>query len=128
MLGEGTAVVNGQRTVIVPQAAYVPTSFGAQTSGVPNVTPIVPPYASAVGGPSASPASGYASVNGYGTAENNGMQTSIAANNPHNWKASPTWWAVGALVIGLTLLGTVSWHETVDAEGGKVKADAGGGA
>jgi len=127
MLGEGTAVVNGSMRQIVPSAAYVPSSFGVQTTGVPNVTPIIPPYASATGGPTGSPASGYASVNGYGTAENNGMQTSIAASHPHSWKASPTWWAIGALVIGLSLLGAVSWHETVESEGGHVKADAGGG-
>lgn len=115
VLGQGTAVVDGQRTTLPPSAAFLPPAYGVQTSGVPNVTPIIPPMY----GGSASIGTGTtaSSVNGMGTADNNGAATQIAANNPHNWKVSPVWWAIGALVGGVLALQFVSFRETVDEHG-----------
>lgn len=121
VLGQGTVVVDGQRTTAPPAAAFNPAVFGQQTTGVPNVSPIVPPFASATGAGSAG-VSGYASVNGYGTAENNGSVAAVAAANPFSLKVSPVWWAIGALVGGVLVLQAVSWHETVDAAVGRVHA------
>lgn len=127
VLGQGTVVVDGQRNTAPPTSAFVPMAFGAQTTGVPNVSPIVPPYASAVAG---SGGSGFASVGGYGTADNNGLVTSIAANHPYNLKVSPVWWMVGFLVGGILLLQAVSWHETVEehAKAGPVREKVEAGA
>lgn len=127
-LGQGTVVVDGQRNTAPPMSAFVPQSFGQQTTGVPNVSPIVPPYASAVSGGGA--AQGFASVNGYGTAANNGLVTSIAAAHPYNLKVSPVLWAVAFLIGGVTLLQLVSWRETVEehASIGKAHESAEAGA
>lgn len=129
VLGQGTVVVDGQRTTTPPMAAFLPPSYGLQTSGVPNVSPIVPPYAGGAygGGTSQAGAIGYNSVNGYGTADNNAMQAAQAAANPHSLRVSPVWWAVIALVGGVLLLQAVSWHETVEAHAkvGGAHADAG---
>lgn len=129
ILGQGTVVVDGQRTTAPPSAAFVPTSFGLQTSGVPNVSPIVPPYASGTTGGSSSStgAVGVNSVNGYGTADNNALTTSLAAAHPWSPKVSPVVWALVALIGGVLLLGAVSWHETVEesASAGKAHERAG---
>lgn len=127
-LGEGTAVVNGQRTTVAPAAAFLPTMFGAQTTGVPNVTPIIPPYAAGSTSVGGAAASGYGSVGGYGTADNNALATQIAADHPYNAKVSPVWWAVGALLGGLLLLQAVSWRETIEAGNGHASASVEGGA
>jgi hypothetical protein len=119
ILGQGTFVVDGQRTTLPPAAAFVPPSFGPQTSGVPNVTPSIPPMMGGTfGGATAQSGSmGYGAVGGYGTADNNALVTSIAAANPHSLTASPLWWAVGFLLGGVLLLQFVSFRETVDEHG-----------
>lgn len=131
ILGQGTVIVDGQRTTAPPSAAFVPTSYGLQTTGVPNVSPIIPPYAAGqVGGTAGSAgAIGTNSVNGYGTADNNAAQAAQAASNPHDWRVSPVWWAVGCLVGGVLLLQAVSWRETIEAhaEVGPVHASADAG-
>lgn len=116
ILGANTAVIDGQRTTLPPMAAYVPPSYGLQTSGVPNVSPIVPPFAGGTAGGSfsSSGAVGSNSVNGYGTADNNALVASVAGGNPFSAKVSPVWWALGALVGGVLLLQAVSWHETIE--------------
>lgn len=114
-LGQGTFVVDGQRVTLPPAVAFTPPSYGQQTTGVPNVTPSIPPYMASAGTPGAG--AGFAGVDGYGTAENNSMVTQIAGNNPHNWRVSPVWWAVGCLVGGVLLLHAVSFREAVDEEG-----------
>lgn len=116
-LGQGTVVVDGQRNIAPPVAAFLPAHFGQQTTAVPQSTPIIPPYASSVGA-GAVGSTGSASVGGYGTAENNGAVTAVANANPHNWKVSPVWWAVTFLVGGLLLLNAINWHETVDESAG----------
>lgn len=109
-LGSDTQVINGQRTLTPTNLQYNPLSYGVQTTGVPNVSPSMPPY---MGGGSAAASTGAAQgVGGYGTAGNNQQTTMIAAANPHNLKVSPVWWAVGALVVGLTLLNFISWRHT----------------
>lgn len=107
MLGSDTGVVNGQRFTFPTRDSYNPPIVGMQTTGVPNVSPSMPPY---IGG--GAPVTGGTSVGGYGTADNNATMTAIAANNPHNLKVSPVWWAVGGLVLGLLLLKGVHWRDT----------------
>jgi hypothetical protein len=116
VLGQGTVIVDGQRTTAPPMAAFVPPSYGIQTTGVPNVSPIVPPYASGTTGgvQGSAGAVAFNSVNGYGTADNNAAQAAQAAANPHSLRVSPVWWAVGALVGGVLLLQAVSWRDTIE--------------
>jgi hypothetical protein len=112
-LGQGTQVVDGQRNLFPTSFAYSPQSFGPQTTGVPNVSPTMPPFigaANTAGGMGS--AAGMEGVGGYGTATNNTLTTAIANSNPHNLKVSPVWWAVIALVVGLVLLRAVHWRET----------------
>lgn len=111
-LGPDTGVVNGQRNTFPTSDSFRPMSYGVQSSGVPIVSPSIPPF---IGG---SPASGGSvGVGGYGTADNNAAVTQIAAQYPYNLKVSPVWWAVAALVGGLVLLKAIHWRETIAEEG-----------
>ncbi len=111
-MAEGADTIDqfGSRFTTPTYYSYRPQGYGPQTTGVPQVSPTLPPFlgGSAAGGSG----SGYSggSVGGYGTAENNGLVTNIANQNPHNWKVSPTWWAVALLIIGLMLLKVVHWR------------------
>lgn len=127
VLGQGTVIVDGQRTTGPTSAAFVPPSYGIQTTGVPNVSPIIPPYAGGTTGGAWGSAGGvgFNSVNGYGTADNNAAQAAAAADNPHSFRLSPVWWAVIALVGGVLCLQAVSWHETIEAHGSAGPAHAG---
>lgn len=109
-LGSDTSVVNGQRFAFPTHDAYAPASYGPQTTGVPQVSPTMPPYLGGAGGVTASGAA--EGVNGYGTAGNNQQVTAIAAANPYSLKVSPVWWAVGGLVGGLLLLNGIHWRRT----------------
>lgn len=112
-LGSDTGVVNGQRFTFPSWDAYNPTAYGPQTTGVPQVSPTMPPFIGASNtGSGAGMAAGMEGVGGYGTAANNTLATSVANANPHNLKVSPVWWAVIALVVGLVLLKGVHWRET----------------
>lgn len=110
VLGSDTGVVNGQRFVFPTTASYAPQGWGQQVTGVPQVSPTVPPF---LGGAPIG-AGGLEGVGGYGTAGNNAQMTAIAAANPHNLKVSPTWWAVGLGLGALILLKVISWRETID--------------
>lgn len=120
-LGSDTGVVNGQRFTFPTLASYNPQSYGQQTTGVPQVSPTMPPY---LGNGAPAGMGGAEGVGGYGTAGNNAQVTAIAAANPYSLKVSPVWWAVGALVVGLTLLNAVHWRKTI-LESGDVRAEAG---
>jgi hypothetical protein len=112
-LGQGTQVVDGQRNLFPTWAAFNPTGYGPQTTGVPQVSPTMPPFIGASNtGAGMGMAAGMEGVGGYGTAANNTLATAIAGNNPHNYKVSPVWWAIIALVVGLVLLKGVHWRET----------------
>jgi hypothetical protein len=109
-LGSNTQVVDGQRNLFPTGYAYTPQGYGPQTTGVPNVSPTMPPYISAPGTSSSS--TGLEGVGGYGTAANNTLATAVASQNPFNLKVSPVLWAVGLLLIGLVLLKGIHWRET----------------
>lgn len=122
-LGSDTSVVNGQRVSTPVQSQYSPLSYGVQTTSVPNVSPTIPPYlGGSAGGASASGA--VEGVGGYGTAGNNAQATQLAASNPWNAKVSPVWWAIGALVVGISLLRAIHWRRTT-LEGASERAEAG---
>lgn len=110
--GPGTKTVDGQRNLFPGVAAFNPPSYGHQTTGVPQVSPTMPPFIGSGSGGGVGPGSGLEGVDGYGTAANNTLTTKIAAENPHNLKVSPVWWAVAALLIGLGLLHAVQWRKT----------------
>lgn len=109
-LGSDTGVVNGQRFTFPTTASYQPVAYGPQTTGVPNVSPTIPPFFG--GAPSATNALGVETVGGYGTAGNNAMATSVANQNPWNLRVSPVLWAVLGLVFSLLLLKGIHWRET----------------
>jgi hypothetical protein len=112
-LGSDSQLVNGQLLSFPTWAAYNPTAYGPQTTGVPQVSPTMPPFIGAANtGAGAGMAAGMEGVGGYGTATNNTLATSVANANPHNLKVSPVWWAVIALVVGLVLLKGVHWRST----------------
>ena len=111
MLGPQTMVVDGQRFSFPSHFQYAPTQYGPQTTGVPQVSPTMPPFIGAANGGYAAPGA-MEGVGGYGTAGNNALMTQVAAEHPHNLKVSPVWWAVGALLVGLTLLKGVHWRNT----------------
>ena len=108
-LGPGTQVIDGQRFALPQGSAFFPTAFGPQTTGVPQVSPTMPPF---LGG-SSSGSGSLAAVNGYGTADNNSMVTSIAAMHPFNWKVSPVLWAVIGLVVSILLIQKIHWRKTI---------------
>lgn len=111
--GPDSALVNGQLLSFPTYASYSPVGYGPQTTGVPNVSPTMPPFIGAANsGTGQGAAAGLEGVGGYGTAANNTLTTSIAGANPHNPKVSPVWWAVIALVVGLVLLKGIHWRET----------------
>lgn len=132
-LGQGTQVVDGQRNLFPTSFAYNPSSYGAQTTGLPQVSPTMPPFIGAAngGGSALAQGAGAEGVGGYGTAGNNSTAAATANAHPHNLKVSPVWWAIGSLVIGLVLLNAVHWRKTTlesfDAHGnvGAARADAG---
>jgi hypothetical protein len=113
-LGQGTQVVDGQRNLFPTVASYMPTGYGPSTTGVPQVSPTMPPFIGAAnnGTGSAGAAFGLEGVGGYGTAANNTQVAAIAGANPHNLSVSPMWWAVIMLVVGLVLLKAINWRET----------------
>lgn len=119
MLGSQTDTVNGQRFTMPTVEQWAPASYGQQTTGVPQVSPFMPPFIGGGngGGSSLGVQEG---VGGYGTAGNNVLVAGIAAEHPHNLKVSPTWWAVFALIIGIGLLNGTAWRHVVDehADGG----------
>lgn len=119
-LGSQSVVVNGQRVDTPTTYSYNPTSYGTQTTGVPQVSPTVPPY---IGGGGVSASGSVEGVGGYGTAGNNQQVTAIAAANPHNLKVSPVWWAVILMLLGLWILNAVHWRKTILE--GKETASAG---
>jgi hypothetical protein len=122
--GADTQVVNGQRFTFPTSASYNPPNWGPTSTGVPNVTPSLPPFAG-VGSGGSSVAGGVSdNVGGYGTAGNNQATTSMANQNPNNLKVSPVWWAIAALLIGLFLLKSVHWRDSL-LEGAKEEAHVG---
>jgi hypothetical protein len=124
-LGADTGVVNGQRFSFPTWDSYDPTGYGPQTTGVPQVSPTMPPFIGASNtGSGAGVGAGMEGVGGYGTAANNTLVTAVAGSNPHNLKVSPVWWAVIALVVGLVLLKGVHWRETT-LEGFEERGHAG---
>lgn len=125
-LGSQSDVVNGQRFVIPTWDQWSPTQYGPQSTGVPNVSPTIPPYVNggSVGLGGSAGGAGMVGVGGYGTADNNSTVTAIANANPHSLKVSPVWWTVGLLLIGLFLLKAVNWRDTV-LESGKASLKAG---
>jgi hypothetical protein len=107
-------VVDGQRNTFPTIASYAPVGYGPQTTGVPQVSPTMPPFigASNNGTGTSGSAFGLEGVGGYGTAGNNGTVTAIASANPNNLKVSPVWWAVAFVIVGLILLKGINWRET----------------
>jgi hypothetical protein len=124
--GPSTQLVDGQRNLFPSSYAYSPSPMGPQTSGVPQVSPTLPPSVSAGGSGFATGAgmAGSENVDGYGTAGNNAHTTSIAAAHPFNVKVSPLWWAIGSLALGLVLLNGVHWRKTT-LEGAEESAHIG---
>lgn len=111
-LGPNTQVVDGQRNTFPSWAAWSPQGYGPQTTGVPQVSPTMPPFIGASNTAGFSGTGAMEGVGGYGTAGNNNLAALVANQNPHNWKVSPVWWAVILLVAGLLLLKAVNWRET----------------
>lgn len=109
-LGSDTGVVNGQRFTFPTTASYAPISYGPTTSGVPNVSPTLPPFFG--GTPTASSGLGLETVGGYGTAGNNSIVAQQAANAPFSIKTSPVLWAVGGLIGALVLMKAIHWRDT----------------
>jgi hypothetical protein len=109
-LGSDTGVVNGQRFTFPTTASYLPMAYGPQTTGVPNVSPTMPPFIGGTGG--ATSGIGFEGVGGYGTAGNNQFTTGVAASHPFDMRLSPVLWAVLGLVLALVLLKGIHWRET----------------
>jgi len=121
MLGSQTIVTNGQRFDTPTLFQFAPASYGQQTTGVPNVSPQVPPF---VGGGGMVGSSGVENIGGYGTAGNNAQVTAIASAHPYSLKVSPVWWAVILLLGSLILLKGIHWRETT-LEGFEERGHAG---
>ena len=109
-LGADTGVVNGQRFTFPTTAAYSPMSYGPQTTGVPNVSPTLPPFIGGGAGPTSG--LGFEGVGGYGTAGNNQVTTAIAGSKPFDMRLSPVLWAVILLLVGLFGLAAIHWRKT----------------
>lgn len=109
-LGADTNVVNGQRFTFPSTAAYSPMAYGPQTSGVPNVSPTMPPFIGGGQGPTSG--LGFEGVGGYGTAGNNQFTTAVAASKPFDMRLSPVLWVVIFLLGSLILLKAIHWRET----------------
>lgn len=117
MNGYGSYVVNGDRTALQTRAAYAPQSYGPSLASVPVSGPNIPPalgaasVASGVYGQAETPA-GYVDIVGnYGTADNNGLATAIAAGNPWSFRDSPVLPALLFLVLGLVGLRIIHWRK-----------------
>ncbi len=123
-LGPQTQVIDGQRNIFPTHAQFAPTQYGPQTTGVPQVSPTMPPFICAANGGGSS-LGAMEGVGGYGTAGNNALMTQVANEHPYSLKVSPVWWAVGALVIGLSLLRAVHWRKTT-LEGFEERGQVGG--
>lgn len=111
-LGSNTQVIDGQRNTFPSSYAFQPTQYGPQTTGVPQVSPTMPPFLGAASGAGSSTGAGMEGVAGYGTAGNNALVTQIANGHPFNLKVSPTLWAVLVLIVGLVALQAVHWRKT----------------
>jgi hypothetical protein len=108
-LGPSSAVIDGQRFALPTRYAYQPSSWGPQTSTVPNASPTIPPSFAAMGaaqGPVVS------TPGAYGTADSNSALAATAAANPFSLKLSPTLWAVILLLGSIFLLGKIHWSPT----------------
>lgn len=123
MLGSQTQIINGQRVDTPTLFQFAPTSYGQQSTGVPNVSPSIPPFIGAGGGGGGAYGGG-STVGGYGTADNNAQVTAIARAHPYSLKVSPALWAVGLLLFSLILLKGIHWRETT-LEGFDERAHAG---
>lgn len=123
-LGSQTQVVDGQRNTFPTSFQYAPNSWGPETTGVPQVSPTMPPFISSANTAGGSSAFGLEGVGGYGTAGNNGTVTAVANANPFNLKVSPLVWAIAFLIVGLLLLKGVHWRETT-LEGFEERGHAG---
>lgn len=120
-LGADTVVVNGQRFATPTWAAYAPVGYGPQTTGVPQVSPSMPPY---LGG-SPTNNSLIENVGGYGTAGNNALAATMANQNPWSFKHSPVLFAVIGLLVALFLLRHIHWRDTI-LEGAEEHGEVGG--
>lgn len=113
-LDHTTTVVNGNRFSVPAWSQWMPQGYGPQTTGVPQVTPSMPPY---LGG-SPTNNSMLESVGGYGTAGNNAMAAQIAASSPWSPKNSPVLAAIVGLLLAIFLLKKVHWRDTILEEAG----------
>ena|SRR5690348_18495204 len=111
MLGPGNAVIDGQRFALPTRYAYNPQGYGPQTTGVPNVSPTIPPTFASM---AATNAGGgyYATPGAYGTADSNAALTQAATAEPFSLKHSPVLWAVILLLVSIFLLGKIHWSPT----------------
>lgn len=118
--GPQTQTVDGQRNVFPSRNQYAPMTYGVQSTGVPQVSPTMPPFVGtgAAGGAGAALGMGAEGVDGYGTAGNNQAATRLAADNPMSLHLSPLWWAIICLVGGLFILHKTAWRRVIEAEGG----------
>lgn len=119
-LGADTVVINGQRFTTPTWDSYAPTGYGPSTTGVPQVSPSMPPY---LGG-SPTNNSMLEQVGGYGTAGNNALMASVAAANPWSPRHSPVLFAVIGLLLALFLLRHVHWRDTI-LEGAREEGELG---
>lgn len=107
-LGAQTVVIDGQRFSVPTTAAYNPYGFAqlTQPQQISNVNfpPMLPGGAGA--------ATGFSTVGGYGTAEQNAMTTAAANAKPWDMKLSPTVWAMLFLIGGLVGLSVIHWRKT----------------
>lgn len=112
-LGSQTQVVDGQRNTFPTAFQYQPNAWGPETTGVPQVSPTMPPFISSYNSGGASGAAfGLEGVGGYGTAGNNNAVAGVAGSHPWNPKVSPLPWAIVFLILGLVLLKGIHWRET----------------
>lgn len=119
-LGADTVVVNGQRFTTPTWDSYAPTGYGPSTTGVPQVSPSMPPY---LGG-SPTNNSMLEQVGGYGTAGNNALAASVAQANPWSPRHSPVIFAVVGLLLAIFLLRHVHWRDTI-LEGAREEGELG---
>lgn len=117
MYGYGSFQVDGRRVPLQTKAAYSPQSFGPSLAAVPTAQPNVPPGLSAAPtagtglyGISQAPTGMTSDVGGYGTADNNGLATAIAADNPWSFRDSPVLPALLFLIVGLVGLRLIHWR------------------
>lgn len=109
-LGSDTIAQGGSRFTTPTWSSFAPVGYGPTTTGVPQVSPTMPPFLGGQASPTGAIVEG---VGGYGTAGNNAVVATIANQNPHHYQVSPVWWAVLLLVAGLLILRGVHWRKTV---------------